>query len=241
MPLRLRFTSQRSGNASSSRTASAGRNARMSAASARNPAASASRSWSGSGGGELIGCRPMRMKGLEPSRPYGHTDLNRARLPIPPHPRAGRSLSGGTGSGEQARDLFGAVAGLRQHLGGVLAEPRRVPACAGSLAVDSHRRAHQLERSRGGVLDGLDHMRGGPVEDLRAASAPGRRGRPRDRATRPTPRPAGWRSWPVARRPAPRARSPGRGWSESGGRRPDRRGRPRGRSGRTARRFRSPG
>jgi hypothetical protein len=28
------------------------------------------------------------MRGLEPPRPYGHTDLNRARLPIPPHPRA---------------------------------------------------------------------------------------------------------------------------------------------------------
>ena len=30
----------------------------------------------------------MRMKGLEPSRSFLHTDLNRARLPIPPHPRA---------------------------------------------------------------------------------------------------------------------------------------------------------
>ena len=29
----------------------------------------------------------MRMRGLEPPRPEGHTDLNRARLPIPPHPR----------------------------------------------------------------------------------------------------------------------------------------------------------
>src|ERR1700682_105779 len=28
----------------------------------------------------------MRMRGLEPPRPKGHTDLNRARLPIPPHP-----------------------------------------------------------------------------------------------------------------------------------------------------------
>ena len=34
---------------------------------------------------------PMRMRGLEPPRPYGHTDLNRARLPIPPHPR-GRTI-----------------------------------------------------------------------------------------------------------------------------------------------------
>jgi hypothetical protein len=30
---------------------------------------------------------PMRMRGLEPPRAEAHTDLNRARLPIPPHPR----------------------------------------------------------------------------------------------------------------------------------------------------------
>src|SRR5215471_14529436 len=30
----------------------------------------------------------LRMRGLEPPRPKGHTDLNRARLPIPPHPLA---------------------------------------------------------------------------------------------------------------------------------------------------------
>src|SRR5215203_287795 len=30
----------------------------------------------------------MRMRGLEPPRGCPHTDLNRARLPIPPHPRA---------------------------------------------------------------------------------------------------------------------------------------------------------
>jgi hypothetical protein len=33
----------------------------------------------------------MRMRGLEPPRGFPHTDLNRARLPIPPHPR-GRQL-----------------------------------------------------------------------------------------------------------------------------------------------------
>ena len=33
----------------------------------------------------------MRMRGLEPPRACAHTDLNRARLPIPPHPR-GRSI-----------------------------------------------------------------------------------------------------------------------------------------------------
>src|SRR3954465_3434549 len=32
-------------------------------------------------------CSAMRMRGLEPPRGFPHTDLNRARLPIPPHPR----------------------------------------------------------------------------------------------------------------------------------------------------------
>src|SRR5436190_19313649 len=36
----------------------------------------------------------VRMRGLEPPRPEGHTDLNRARLPIPPHPRAWDSVAG---------------------------------------------------------------------------------------------------------------------------------------------------
>ena len=35
----------------------------------------------------------MRMRGLEPPRPERHTDLNRARLPIPPHPRAPDSVA----------------------------------------------------------------------------------------------------------------------------------------------------
>ena len=38
----------------------------------------------------------MRMRGLEPPRPYGHTDLNRARLPIPPHPRGSNDSSSGS-------------------------------------------------------------------------------------------------------------------------------------------------
>src|SRR5437764_14543702 len=37
----------------------------------------------------------VRMRGLEPPRPKGHTDLNRARLPIPPHPLAWDSVAGG--------------------------------------------------------------------------------------------------------------------------------------------------
>ena len=39
--------------------------------------------------------RFMRMRGLEPPRGFPHTDLNRARLPIPPHPRARRILARG--------------------------------------------------------------------------------------------------------------------------------------------------
>jgi len=42
--------------------------------------------------GERKSCSAgMRMRGLEPPRGYPHTDLNRARLPIPPHPR-GRTV-----------------------------------------------------------------------------------------------------------------------------------------------------
>jgi hypothetical protein len=48
----------------------------------------------GARAGALIGQRgsletAMRMRGLEPPRGFPHTDLNRARLPIPPHPRGG--------------------------------------------------------------------------------------------------------------------------------------------------------
>ena len=44
------------------------------------------------------------MRGLEPPRPYGHTDLNRARLPIPPHPRGGGIVASGSGRGEPLLD-----------------------------------------------------------------------------------------------------------------------------------------
>ncbi len=48
-------------------------------------AVSASRhSWPGGFSPRMM----VRMRGLEPPRPYGHGDLNAARLPIPPHPRA---------------------------------------------------------------------------------------------------------------------------------------------------------
>jgi hypothetical protein len=48
-------------------------------------------------------CR-VRMRGLEPPRACAHTDLNRARLPIPPHPRGGRIVAGVSAwSGRRAR------------------------------------------------------------------------------------------------------------------------------------------
>ena len=47
----------------------------------------------------------MRMRGLEPPRPYGHTDLNRARLPIPPHPRARDDYSAALSRGSPRGDL----------------------------------------------------------------------------------------------------------------------------------------
>src|SRR3954471_13769020 len=34
----------------------------------------------------------MRLKGVEPSRALAHTDLNRARLPVPPQPRGAGNL-----------------------------------------------------------------------------------------------------------------------------------------------------
>jgi hypothetical protein len=47
----------------------------------------------------------MRMRGLEPPRGFPHTDLNRARLPIPPHPRALARIADGSGTdGAAAND-----------------------------------------------------------------------------------------------------------------------------------------
>ena len=58
----------------------------------RHPDAAASTYWAGSRQWEPPDAA-MRMRGLEPPRPYGHTDLNRARLPIPPHPLVGGHCS----------------------------------------------------------------------------------------------------------------------------------------------------
>ena len=72
----------------------------------------------------------MRMRGLEPPRGCPHTDLNRARLPIPPHPRAADIIAGAPNGSLGARDPTESVrtmAGvLRLALIAVLALPALV-------------------------------------------------------------------------------------------------------------------
>ncbi len=64
----------------------------------------------------------VRMRGLEPPRTYIHTDLNRARLPIPPHPRdaarryRNRGAAGrvGEAAGERTRRPVEELCGWRR-------------------------------------------------------------------------------------------------------------------------------
>jgi site-specific DNA recombinase len=68
------------------------------------------------GGHGLNDVRMVRMRGLEPPLPFGNTDLNRARLPIPPHPRALRGYSarpGGPALDGGAQDWEARGAGTR--------------------------------------------------------------------------------------------------------------------------------
>ncbi len=53
----------------------------------------------------------MRMRGLEPPPSYLDTDLNRARLPIPPHPRAGKQAK----IAHRRRDKVEGAGGLRSR------------------------------------------------------------------------------------------------------------------------------
>jgi hypothetical protein len=58
----------------------------------------------------------VRMRGLEPPRSYLHTDLNRARLPIPPHPPTAaddiaRAPPGGTRRPAESSDARGVARG----------------------------------------------------------------------------------------------------------------------------------
>src|ERR1700690_1818920 len=69
-------------------------------------------------------CFRVRMRGLEPPRPYGHTDLNRARLPIPPHPRGATVYPGAsaritvveTSAASSRMATIGAVSATLQEL-----------------------------------------------------------------------------------------------------------------------------
>ena len=73
----------------------------------------------------------MRMRGLEPPRPYGHTDLNRARLPIPPHPRGSNDSSSGASHSTMIRIpvlLAACLAVVLLATGGVTVAPAPVSA-----------------------------------------------------------------------------------------------------------------
>ena len=48
----------------------------------------------------------MRMRGLEPPRGCPHGDLNAARLPIPPHPPAERTIASRTALGKRKAESF---------------------------------------------------------------------------------------------------------------------------------------
>ena len=66
-------------------TPSASKTPMTSRALVRRPHRRAGRSRNGqSPGSETRGQSHVREGGVEPPRPFGHTDLNRARLPIPP-------------------------------------------------------------------------------------------------------------------------------------------------------------
>ena len=69
----------------------------------------------------------MRMRGLEPPRAEAHTDLNRARLPIPPHPRGGQCSRGTSARTVRERTYHAAPAPLPA--------PARRSALAAALAL----------------------------------------------------------------------------------------------------------
>ena len=73
----------------------------------------------------------MRMRGLEPPRAFAHTDLNRARLPIPPHPR-GRTVSARARDADwrtrvPCRACVVSPSSCRHSWGRSCCSPRRVP------------------------------------------------------------------------------------------------------------------
>ena len=85
------------------------------------------------------------MRGLEPPRPYGHTDLNRARLPIPPHPRGQTDSSLGSSHSSMTRSR---PLGARRRR--TPARPSAVrPPPAGDAARARSSSCSTLPRSRG--------------------------------------------------------------------------------------------
>jgi hypothetical protein len=75
----------------------------------------------------------VRMRGLEPPRTYIHTDLNRARLPIPPHPRGGED-----------EDIVRGAGCSRTSRGGQAGRPAARCAVARSASLDLLLRRHRL-------------------------------------------------------------------------------------------------
>ena len=90
--------------------------------------------------------RHMRMRGLEPPRPYGHTDLNRARLPIPPHPRGGGILAARRWVDRGERRRFGhACRNASPFPASHLTCSDGFPSSAGCCACSRSPRAHRPE------------------------------------------------------------------------------------------------
>ena len=119
----------------------------------------------------------VRMRGLEPPRPKGHTDLNRARLPIPPHPRARSVASGVCGSPRlrSARSLrsTGEHQALQELLESAFPDADRAVG-------DRPRRRRPLRGARHGAsLAGCPLRRPAPAGLRRAGGAARRRHDPR--------------------------------------------------------------
>ena len=117
------------------------------------------------------------MRGLEPPRGFPHTDLNRARLPIPPHPRAADIIAACSRPSRAAMWLFRTYHGRRAEGRG----HRR------------HRRARLVGRCPGSLGFAV-----GPVRPGRPRARPGAAGRRRSgahagraRPRRPQAEPAG--------------------------------------------------
>jgi hypothetical protein len=92
----------------------------------------------------------MRMRGLEPPPGCPDTDLNRARLPIPPHPRTGRAAddTARTGCKRASRGLVRGPAGVgSEGRDGAGSEARR-GAC--SRPIEARTRRAQSGRAAAG-------------------------------------------------------------------------------------------